>query len=603
MPNVSSRIVTENAKYVNGYVLISDTPQTITLSSDASENVIKFYYRALGEEIMIRYWVKHVIDNGDGTTTLRAIEMKSETVAKGQSATVVEKDVEKKTFEGYKYDRAVALPSTFTDNSSSNSITLYYVKDETQTRTLSYTVEHYLDNALQTADTATVEEKVWVLDPATTLTVTPASVAHKNYTNAVFTHSDPAAIPGTIQNGGVIKLYYVTKTAITITAKSGSMTYDGTALENGGYDLTGTLKVGDTLDVTVSGSVTNVADNKADNNVITSVKVLRNGIDVTAQYTITKVPGTLTINQRPVTFTGETATKPYTGSEQKITGITPDGLLSGHTYTGLTYSAKGTNVGGYDGTFSGTVKIMNGTVDVTGNYAVTKTPGKLTINPIETPIVITADSNEKEYDGTALTDSGYTYTNGVLVSGDVLTAVVEGSQTDVGSGANKVASYKVMRGDKDVTANYTFGTSVDGVLKVNPRAVTITVSDASKLFGTVDPIFTGSITKGELVNEGDLGAIEYYRINAGVEAAGTYNAALSAKFKENGNYVVTVVNGTFTIYLPEPEPIIPTPTPDIPLDVPQTGDGAMLHTIIGFACIAMAGLLGKLRRKENEGEA
>lgn len=603
VPNVSSRIVTENAKYVNGYVLISDTPQTITLSSDASENVIKFYYRALGEEIMIRYWVKHVIDNGDGTTTLRAIEMKSETVAKGQSATVAEKDVEKKTFEGYKYDRAVTLPSTFTDNSSSNSITLYYVKDETQTRTLSYTVEHYLDNALQTADTATVEEKVWVLDPATTLTVTPASVAHKSYTNAVFTHSDPAAIPGTIQNGGVIKLYYVTKTAITITAKSGSMTYDGTALENGGYDLTGTLKAGDTLDVTVSGSVTNVADNKADNNVITSVKVLRNGIDVTAQYTITKVPGTLTINQRPVTFTGETATKPYTGSEQKITGITPDGLLSGHTYTGLTYSAKGTNVGGYDGAFSGTVKIMNGTVDVTGNYAVTETSGKLTITPIETPIVITADSNEKEYDGTALTDSGYTYTNGILVSGDVLTAVVEGSQTDVGSGANKVASYKVMRGDKDVTANYTFGTSVDGVLKVNPRAVIITVSDASKLFGTVDPIFTGSITKGELVNEGDLGAIEYYRINAGVEAAGTYNAALSAKFKENGNYVVTVVNGTFTIYLPEPEPIIPTPTPDIPLDVPQTGDGAMLHTIIGFACIAMAGLLGKLRRKENEGEA
>lgn len=599
----SKRVVTENAKYVNGYVLISDTPQMITLSSDASENVIKFYYEKLGERIMIRYWVKHVIDNGDNNTTLRAIEMKSETVAKGQSVTVAEKDVEKKTFEGYKYDRADTLPSTFKDNSSSNSITLYYVKDETQTRTLSYTVEHYLDNALQTADTATVEEKVWVLDPATTLTVTPASVAHKNYPNAVFTHSDPADIPETIQDGGVIKLYYVTKTAITITAKSDSKTYDGTALENGGYDLTGTLKAGDTLDVTVSGSVTNVADNKADNNVITSVKVLRNGIDVTAQYTITKVPGTLTINQRPVTFTGETATKPYTGSEQKITGITPGGLLSGHTYTGLTYSAKGTNVDGYDGTFSGTVKIMNGTVDVTGNYAVTKTPGKLTITPIETPIVITADSNEKEYDGTALTDSGYTYTNGILVSGDVLTAVVEGSQTDVGSGANKVASYKVMRGDKDVTANYTFGTSVDGVLKVNPRAVTITVSDASKLFGTVDPIFTGSITKGELVNEGDLGAIEYYRINAGVEAAGTYNAALSAKFKENGNYVVTVVNGTFTIYLPEPEPIIPMPTPDIPLDPPQTGDGAMLHTIIGFACIAMAGLLGKLRRKENEGEA
>lgn len=695
VPNVSSRTVTENAKYVNGYVLISDTPQTITLSSDASKNVITFYYRALGEQTMIRYWVKHVIDNGDGTTTLRAIEMKSETVAKGQSVTVEEKDVEKKAFEGYKYGSADKLPSEFTDNSSSNIITLYYVKDETQTKTLSYTVEHYLDNALQTADTMTVEEKVWVLDPATTLTVTQESVAHKNYTNAVFTHSDPATIPGTIQNGGVIKLYYVTKTAITITAKSDSKTYDGTALVNGGYDLTGTLKAGDTLDVTVSGSVTNVADNKADNNVITSVKVLRNGIDVTAQYTITKVPGTLTINQRPVTFTGESATKPYTGSEQKINGITEDGLLEGHTYTGLTYSAKGKDADEYNGAFSGTVKIMNGNADVTGNYAVTKTPGKLTITavtgevtvtikensatytydgtektvtgytvksisnplytvndftfsgtasasgtkadfypmqvnasdftnknanfsnvkfviedggltiePIETPIVITADSNEKEYDGTALTDSGYTYTEGVLVSGDVLTAVVAGSQTDAGSSANKVTSYKVMRGEEEVTANYTFGDSVDGTLKVTPRAITITVSDASKLFGTADPIFTGSITKGELVNEGDLGTIEYYRINAGVEAAGTYNAVLSAKLKEeNGNYAVTVVNGSFTIYLPEPEPIIPTPTPDIPLDVPQTGDGAMLHTIIGFACIVMAGLLGKLRRKENEGEA
>lgn len=601
--NVSSRTVTENAKYKDGYKLVSDTPQTITLSSDASKNVITFYYEKLGEQTMIRYWVKHVIDNGDGTT-LRAIEMKNEAVDKGKSLTVAEADVEKKAFEGYKYGSADKLPSEFTDNSSSNIITLYYVKDETQTKTLSYTVEHYLDNALQTADTMTVEEKVWVLDPATTLTVTQESVAHKNYTNAVFTHSDPATIPGAIQNGGVIKLYYVTKTAITITAKSDSKTYDGTALVNGGYDLTGTLKAGDTLDVTVSGSVTNVADNKADNNVITRVKVLRNGIDVTAQYTITKVPGTLTINQRPVTFTGESDSRTYTGSDIELTGITPTGLLEGHTYTGLTYSAKGKNVGGYDGTFSGTVKIMDGTVDVTGNYAVTKTPGKLTINPIETPIVITADSNEKEYDGTALTDSGYTYTEGVLVSGDVLTAVVAGSQTDAGSSANKVTSYKVMRGEEEVTANYTFGDSVDGTLKVTPRAITITVSDASKLFGTADPIFTGSITKGELVNEGDLGTIEYYRINAGVEAVGTYNAVLSAKLKEeNDNYAVTVVNGSFTIYLPEPEPIIPTPTPDIPLDVPQTGDGAMLHTIIGFACIVMAGLLGKLRRKENEGEA
>lgn len=131
---------------------------------------------------------------------------------------------------------------------------------------------------------------------------------------------------------------------------------------NGGYDLTGTLKADDTLDVTVSGSVTNVADNKADNNVITSVKVLRNGIDVTAQYTITEVPGTLTINQRSVTFTGETATKPYTGSEQEITASRRPACLKATPIQALPTAQKGKDADEYNGAFSGTVKIMDGTV-------------------------------------------------------------------------------------------------------------------------------------------------------------------------------------------------------------------------------------------------
>ena len=52
---------------------------------------------------------------------------------------------------------------------------------------------------------------------------------------------------------------------------------------------------------------------------------------------------------RPVSYTHLDVYK-----RQELTGITPTGLLEGHTYTGLTYSAKGKNVGGYDGTFSGT---------------------------------------------------------------------------------------------------------------------------------------------------------------------------------------------------------------------------------------------------------
>ena len=93
--------------------------------------------------------------------------------------------------------------------------------------------------------------------------------------------------------------------------------------------------------------------------------------DYTAKFSITA---------KPVTFTGETASKQWTGSEQSIAGITVDGLVTGHTYKGLTYCAKGTAPGPYNGEFSGdlVIKDADGNV-VTTNYQVTKTPGTLTI--------------------------------------------------------------------------------------------------------------------------------------------------------------------------------------------------------------------------------
>ena len=92
-----------------------------------------------------------------------------------------------------------------------------------------------------------------------------------------------------------------------------------------------------------------------------------------------------------------------------------------------------------------------------GNYEIETVFGELKITKVTKEIVITAASDSKVYDGSVLTNSGYTFTEGVLAEGDELTAVVEGTVTDVGSAANVVTSYKVMRGETDVTANYTFG--------------------------------------------------------------------------------------------------------------------------------------------------
>ena len=92
-------------------------------------------------------------------------------------------------------------------------------------------------------------------------------------------------------------------------------------------------------------------------------------------------------------------------------------------------------------------------VDVTDCYSnKVKAAGKLTVNPIPTPIVVTAGSDTKVYDGAELTKNTYTYTDGVLLSGDMLEVAITGSQKFVGSSNNAVSNVKVMRNGEDITS-------------------------------------------------------------------------------------------------------------------------------------------------------
>ena len=106
--------------------------------------------------------------------------------------------------------------------------------------------------------------------------------------------------------------------------------------------------------------------------------------------------------------------------------------------------------------------------------------------------------------------------------------------------------------DEPVTV-YTRATKGDAVvyadpvtLKITPRPITITVTDAEKYFGEQDPAFSGKITKGSLVADNDLGTLSYKRTNK-EEAVGTYEEVLDVSYTENTNYNVTIVKGDFTI--------------------------------------------------------
>ena len=144
-------------------------------------------------------------------------------------------------------------------------------------------------------------------------------------------------------------------------------------------------------------------------------------------------------------------------------------------------------------------------VDVTNCYSnKVKAAGKLTVNPITTPIVVTAGSDNKVYDGAELTKNTYTNTDGVLLPGDMLEATITGSQKFVGSSNNTVSNVKVMRNGEDITSNYTMGTHVNGVLEVTSAEQPLAIADQ---YVKVN----GSISKGYLEQSvtGNVGNIDF----------------------------------------------------------------------------------------------
>ena len=244
-----------------------------------------------------------------------------------------------------------------------------------------------------------------------------------------------------------------------------------------------------------------------------------------------------------VTLTANSDTLEYNGFEQSVEGFT--GTPEDADFSAITVGATGIDVGTYPAAFAeGTV----GTTDATEKYIVTKAnDGSLTITAKAAFITITANSKTREYNGEALTDNGCTFTQGVLVDGDVLQAVVEGSQTDKGSSANVVKSYKVVRGSDDVTGNYKFTDSVDGTLTVTPRVVVIESEGGRRVYNgqpLTNPTYkftTGSFVDGEVSEVKTTGTI--------TEVGSVDNTILyttTDKFDAN-NYDITLTPGKLEI--------------------------------------------------------
>ena len=346
--------------------------------------------------------------------------------------------------------------------------------------------------------------------------------------------------------GAEVTLYALWKREITITAKSASKTYDGSALTEGDFTITG-LDSGDShtffVTMTAASTITNAGTRP---NVIATV----NGVAVTTglatvveDYWVTVEDGTLEVTQKAVTITADGDTKVYDGTALTKNSYTNTDLATGDAIESVTVTGSQTVVGTSNNVPSAAV-IKNGTTDMTANYNITYTNGTLEVT--QKALTITAESDTKVYDGTALTKN--TYINTALATGDAIESVtVTGSQTVVGSSDNVPSAAVIKNGSgENVTASYDI-TYANGTLTIDPASVTLTANSGTETYdGTHKTVegFTSSVTGLTFSNVSASGS----GTNTGSYDVTFSGVTINTTKDDTGNYVVTgTTNGTLTI--------------------------------------------------------
>ena len=167
--------------------------------------------------------------------------------------------------------------------------------------------------------------------------------------------------------------------------------------------------------------------------------------------------GSLTITKRPLTIEGQSS-EPITYDGQthsfmKWWPVTPTdntGLVSGHEVSGINYLLTGKDAGSYTGKFSGDAKIMSGEENVTENYSIEYTLGKMKIVPAER-IAVKIIGNHKEvwYNGQEQSVSGFTFD----AADNTVTVELKDGHYAIAKGTNVKTYYMGLKSD-DFTINH-----------------------------------------------------------------------------------------------------------------------------------------------------
>lgn len=367
---------------------------------------------------------------------------------------------------------------------------------------------------------------------------------------------------------------------ITITADDQSKAYGTTFtfIHNGSQvTLTsGTLDAGDVI--TVDNAASNGSGVGAAAGTYTiflnSVTIMDGATNVTGNYAITYVTGTLTVAPPiPITIRaddqgkafGATFVFTHNGTQVDLTAGT---LNSGDAITIDNAASAGSGSGAAAGTYPITlssVTIMNGATNVTNRYNITYQTGTLTVAGAPLIITVQARNQTKVYGNIfAFLNNGsqIQITSGGLQSGDVITvdnaaSTGSGASANVGSYTITLSAITIMRGATNVTGSYTI-TYQTGTMTVTARPITVKANNQTKIRGNTFT-FTNNgtqvaLTSGSLVSGHTITADNAASAGSGSgAAAGNYTITLSSITVMSGatnvtsNYAITYQTGTLSV--------------------------------------------------------
>ncbi|MEH2518569.1 filamentous hemagglutinin family protein [Bradyrhizobium sp. AZCC 1610] len=241
-------------------------------------------------------------------------------------------------------------------------------------------------------------------------------------------------------------------------------------------------------------------------------------------YRLIQTPAALTITPRAIMVTADAKSRTYGDANPALTyQVGGAGLVNGDTLSGAlaTSATTASNVGVYG--------IGQGTLAVSGNYALNYTSANLTVTP--RAITVTADAKSRAYGDVnpALT---YQVGGSGLANGDTLSGALATSATT----ASNVGVYGISQGTLAASTNYALNyASAD--LTVSQRAITVTADAKSRAYGDTNPALTYQVGGSGLANGDTLSGalatsataasnVGVYGISQGTLAAST-NYALN----------------------------------------------------------------------------